>query len=225
MAGEVDFYQIYFKESQLPDLYPFAKPFLNEKLTVFFENSVIRTIVLRSEAQKIGVCSYSLKKKIGHGVPLKAEFTESALLADYDVLSLGRKQPEHKMLFRMENWHPGSRETLEKIFEYLGYPKPIEPKDSIYQNHFVARAEIYKEYVTTFLIPAMFVMVEVPEIAKRCMEDSLYYRLKTEPGYPKLIKERLGMDYVPMHPFLLERCFSLWINPHRLKVKYINEVV
>lgn len=221
MAGEVDFYQIYFKESQLADLYPFAKPYFNEKLTVFFENSPISTLVPQSNAEKIGVCSYKLRKKIGHGIPLRNPFTEESLVGDYDVLSLGRRQPSNNALFRLEHWHPGSRETLEKIFEYLGLQKPTEPKHVIYQNHFFANTEIYKAYVSEFLIPAMKVMEEVEEIRKKCFEDSLYYRINNDPGFRNRVKSELNLDYCPMHPFLLERCFSLWINPKRLNIKYV----
>lgn len=219
-----ELYQIYFKESQLENLYPFSIPFFNSQLTVFFENSVIRTIVLRSEADKIGIASYALKQKINNGVPMRQEFTEEVINWDYDVLSFTRKMPEHFMLAKMDNWHPGSRETLNLIFKKIGqktFEGRQEPKVPIYQNHFMARREIYYEYVTECLIPAMFVMEEDEEVRKRCYEDSLYYRLKTDPEYPKLIKKQLNMDYVPMHTFLCERMFSCWIDGKKLNIKYL----
>jgi hypothetical protein len=227
MAGETiksALYQIYFNDSQIGNLYPFAIPHFNDQLTVFFENSVIRTIVLHSEAPKIGVCSYALKQKIGHGIPMRQEFTEEVINWDYDVLSLGRKQPEHFMLAKMDNWHPGSLEILNLIFSAIGQPtfeNRKQPKDPIYQNHFMATSQIYKAYVTEMLIPAMTVMEHDDKIAVRCMEDSQYFKLKTEPGYPKLIKEKLGMDYVPLHTFLCERMFSCWIHGKDIKVKYL----
>lgn len=237
MAGAVDFYQIYFKESQIESLFPFAKPYFNEKLTVFFENSVISQLVPTSGAQKIGVCSYALRNKLNNGIPMrgqelgksKDEILSDALEADFDVLALTRRQnpikgPEsHFMLAKMDNWHPGSRETFNLILKAIGldtFENRREPKDPIYQNHFVARAEIYKEYVSKALIPAMEVM-GTPEVSKRCYEDSQYYKLKTDPGYPKLIKDQLGMDYVPLHTFLLERLFSCWINGKNLNIKYL----
>lgn len=227
MAGETlkpTLFQIYFNESQLSNLFPFAKPFFNSQLTVFFENSVIRTIVLRSEAPKIGVCSWALRQKINNGIPMRQEFTEEVINWDYDVLSFTRKMPDHFMLTKMDNWHPGSREILNMIFERIGqktFTDRREPKVPIYQNAFMATSEIYKAYVTECLIPAMTVMEEDEEVRKRCYEDSQYYKLKTDPEYPKLIKSQLGMDYVPLHTFLCERMFSCWINDKKLNIKYL----
>jgi hypothetical protein len=236
MAGEVDFYQIYFHEGQKSLLFPFAKPYFNEKLTVFFENSVISQLVPASNAEKIAVCSYALRKKINNGIPMrgqelgktKDEILAEALGADFDVLALTRRQNPikglegHFMLAKMDNWHPGSRETLNLILKAIGiepFENRREPKDPIYQNHFVARAEIYKEYVSSYLVPAMKVMEN--ELRDRCYEDSQYYKLKTDPNYPKLIKDQLGMDYVPLHTFLLERLFSCWIHGRGFKINYL----
>jgi len=236
MAGTVDFYQIYFKESQKEILFPFAKPYFNEKLTVFFENSVISQLVPASNAQNIAVCSYALRNKLNNGIPMrgqelgktKDEIVAEALEAEFDVLALTRRQnpikgPEsHFMLAKMDNWHPGSRETFNLILKGIGlepFENRREPKDPIYQNHFVARAEIYKEYVSKALIPEMGLMEG--ELRARRYEDSEYFKLKTDPGYPKLIKDQLGMTYVPLHTFLCERLFSCWIHGKGLKINYL----
>ena len=225
MAGKVaELFQIYFKEEQLATLYPFATPHYNPNLTVFFENSVIRQLVLKSEAQKIGVASYALRQKINNGIPMRQEFTEEVINSEYDVLSFTRKMPDHFMLAKMDNWHPGSLDTLNMIFAEIGKPtfeNRRQPKTPIYQNHFMASSHLYKEYVMTMLIPAMTVMEEHPEIRKRCYEDSQYYKLKTDPGYPALIKRQLNMDYVPLHTFLCERMFSCFIDDKKLNIKYL----
>jgi hypothetical protein len=227
MAGETlkpTLYQIYYHSSQLGNLFPFAEPVFNSQLTVFFENSVIRTVVLRSEAPKIGIGSPALRQKINSGIPMRQEFTQEVLEWDYDVLSFTRKQVDHYMLAKMDNWHPGSREILNLIFERIGqktFYGRSEPKTPIYQNAFMATSEIYKAYVTECLIPAMTVMEEDDEVRARCYEDSQYYKLKTDPEYPKLIKAQLGMDYVPLHTFLCERMFSCWINGKKLNIRYL----
>jgi len=222
MAGEVRLYQIYFKEDQLGNLFDFATPYFNEGLTVFFENSVIAKVIPHETSEKVGVCSWQLRQKVGNGVPMKQPFTKEVLERGYDVLSLGRRMVEHNMLNMMEHWHPGSRQILTMIFGKLGKHLPKEPKHAIYSNHFMARTDIYQEYVKDFLIQAMEVMETDEEIKKRCMEDSNYFKLIRDPGgYGKIIKEKLGMDYIPLHTFLLERCFSCWINDRKLNVQYL----
>jgi len=41
----IDFHQIYWHEDQKKEMFPFAKPYLNETLTPFFENKVIHDVV------------------------------------------------------------------------------------------------------------------------------------------------------------------------------------
>lgn len=220
-----DFYQIYFEEKQLSNLFPFAKPHFNPDLTEFFENSVIYRLVLPCKAEKVGVCSPALRQKINHGIPMKEPFTEEVINRDFDVLVLSRKQmPEHYMLTKMDNWHPGTRETLNMILSAIGldtFEGRREPKTAIYQNAFIARTDIYKSFLREAMIPAMKVMTDDPDIMVRCWEDSQYYKLKSEPSYSKMIKEKTGWDYVPCHTFILERLFSCWLNGKSLDIKYV----
>lgn len=217
-----DFYQIYWDEGQLPNLFPFAKPYKNEGLTPFFENDVIRKLVPVSTSDKIAVCSHALRQKIGNGIPLKEPFTEDTLKRDFQVLYLGRRSPEERMIWRLDQWHPGAGAILFKIFEKLGIPRPSEPKNPIYQNHFVAERSIYQDYVGQFLIPAMDLMENDEEIHALVNVDSGYYKLKPPFGdFAKRVKHFLGTDYAPLHAFILERCFSCWINPKPIKVTYL----
>lgn len=222
MAGSVNLYQIYWKEEQLSNLFDFSIPYKNEKLTYFFENSVIVDIVPRETSDKVGIASHALRQKVGHGIPMRQEFTKEVIEWDYDVLYLGRKQVEHRMLYLLDQWHPGAREILELIFVKLGLDKPKDPKDPIYQNHFIAKTEIYKEYVGQFLKPAIELMSYDEEISKMCMEDSQYFKLK--PPYSEFAtrcREAFGIDYVPLHTFICERFFSCWIHGKPIKVRYL----
>lgn len=225
-----DFYQIYYEDSQKSDLFPFSKPFFNPELTVFFENAVIYRLVLPCKAEKVGVCSPALKWKINHGIPMKEPFTEDVINRDYDILSLSRRQnplkgPEsHFMLAKMDNWHSGTRDTLNMILSSIGqetFENRREPKSPIYQNAFIAKTEIYKEFLQKAMIPAMKVMEDDADIRKRCWEDSGYYKLKTDPSYARMIKSKTGWDYVPCHTFILERLFSCWIHGKNFNIQYV----
>ena len=220
-----ELWQIFYEESQKKDLFPFAKPFFNAELTEFFENAVIYRVVLPSNADKIGVCSPALRWKINHGIPMREEFTQELIDRDYDVLSLSRKQaPEHFMLAKMDNWHPGTRQTLNMILSAIGlgtFEQRMEPKVAIYQNAFLARTDIYKSFLREAMIPAMRMMTDDKEIKVRCWEDSYYYKLKSEPEYRKMIEAKTGWDYIPCHTFILERLFSCWLSDKNLDIRYV----
>lgn len=220
-----ELWQIFYEEKQKNDLFPFAKPVFNPQLTEFYENSVIYRVVLPSKADKIGVCSPALKWKINHSIPMREEFTQELIDRDYDVLSLSRKQaPDHYMLTKMDNWHSGTRQTLNMILSAIGmetFEGRREPKTAIYQNAFIARTDIYKNFLREAMIPAMKVMGDDPDIRVRCWEDSQYYKLKTDPEYAKMIEAKTGWKYVPCHTFILERLFSCWLNDKHFDIKYV----
>ncbi len=215
MAEQIDFYQIIFHEEHKNKLFPFAKPYFNQTLTPFFENSVIKKLVLESEADKIAVCSWALKSKLRLNLrPL----TENVLLEDFDVLSFTRSSKFHKMLASAEVWHPGFTELLTKIMQKAVGLTPKNPKYPIYQNAFCAKSQVYKKYVNEFLIPCMEVMEK--DVKKECWQDSNYTKLKREPLTDKAKKD-LGVGYYPMHPFICERFFSQWLEKQNLNVQYL----
>lgn len=217
MAETIDFYQIIFKEDHKNRLFPFAKPYFNHTLTPFFENSVIKDLVLASEADKIAVCSWALKVKMRLNI---RKLDENVLREDFDVMSFSRNSKFHKMLASAEVWHKGFIDLMTKIMRKAVDKLPREPKYPIYQNAFCARADIYKRYVNEFLIPCMEVMETDEEIKALCWQDSGYTKLKNEPMTDKAKKD-LGVGYYPMHPFLCERFFSQWLEGQRLNIQYL----
>jgi len=222
MAEKVDFHQIVYREAHKDYIFPFAKPYFNKTLTPFFENSVITELVLNSDADKIAVCSWALRHKMTMRIPPRRELTEEVLYDDFVVMSFTKNSPEHDMLTALEVWHNGSLELLKKIWGELGYDMPNKVKFPIYQNAFCAKTEVYLDYVTNFLVPAMYLMEFDDEIKKLCYKDSGYrVTILGQPVDMENITKNLGISYFPMHPFLLERCFSLWINNMGLKVVYL----
>lgn len=206
-----ELYQIYYEESQRSHIFPFAIPHFNDELTPFFENSVIVDLVSRTKAEKIGVCSWQLREKLKFHLPPKRELTEEVINSDYDVILLSKNSNSHQMLARANAWHVRFTEILFKIFDAVGFSMrgtEVLPDRVVYFNHFVARTEIYKQYILELLSPAMEVMSNDEEIKKMIWIDSGYETLK---GFiPDRIKQAWG--YYPMHPFLCERMFSCWLN-------------
>jgi len=59
----LDFYQIFYRDEQRQHLYDFSTLYHNNKPTLFLENEVIRSVVPKSKADLIAVCSWQLKHK------------------------------------------------------------------------------------------------------------------------------------------------------------------
>lgn len=222
---DAELIQIYYHESQKERLYSFAKPYFNEKLTIFFENDPIRRLVMATKAEKIGVCSWKLKEKLCYNLspPRKeADITEELINSDYDVLPFTRNSKHHEMLAAAEMWHPGFKATLKRILDCLGINMPSEVKVPINQNHFMAKREIYQDYVKRYLSPVMDLIENDPEIYKLATVDSNYSRLDRHNTIKsEELQAKIGFPYYPLVPFLLERLFSIYIHNRNIQVKWL----
>lgn len=214
--------QIIYKEEQRAECYPFANVYFNEKLTIFFENSVIIDVVGKSTADKIGVCSWKLRQKQRWNVPKSREITQELLESDYDVLSFTRNTHHHQMLYASERWHPGFLQALKAICKYAGINVPSEVHQPIYQNAFMAKRDIYEEYITDYLKRVIAGINYEVAAEALVMQDSGYHALSRTDAAPKeWLMEKIGVPYYPMAPFLLERLFSIFCHNNKIKVEYI----
>lgn len=212
----MEFWQIIYDESQRKYLYPFAQVHFNSTLTIFFENDPISRLVSESKADKIAVCSWRLSQKVRNIHPVTVE----KLNGNYEVLSLTRNSSRHQMMAMAREWHPGFMPAITMLWDKLGFKMPGEVKHPIYQNHWSGRIDIYKEYVSSFLIPAMRLIEEDTELNKLMMVHSGYGKLNRKADL-KNVQAHLGMTDYPMCPFVLERCPSLWFEMKRIRVSYL----
>lgn len=212
MDSEIDFYQIYYREDQLGELYTFAKPYYNNHLTKFFENSVIAELVPQSTAKRICVASWRLKQKRGGLIRVKKQLLINDLIDDYDVAILTPRSPTHKPMVMARQWHGIAWDNaITELKKFIKVPKEL--KYTIYENHFVASADLYKSYVDDCLIPCMQFMssndvFNAPSgYKKRKSKEDLIF-----------VQNQTGFDDWTIAPFILERLFSIWINDKNLKV-------
>lgn len=224
-------YQIYFDPTQTTLLEPEYIPYYNPDCTVYFENSVIETLIncgAQVGAEYFGVVSYKLREKIGSvmkerwtNIPAIAnhslkEFTPALFEAELlrhrpDVMSFQRHMP-HDPIKVADRFHPGFSKYFYHIVGSIGLPIPGPPpthyNDVFYCNYFVAKSEIYERYVKEALIPAMYVMKSIPELIGNS-------------GYPhKLplpLQNKFGISHYPYHSFLCERLFTYWVWVNGLK--------
>lgn len=128
----------------------------------------------------------------------------------------------HRMFAFADASHKGFTVAFRKVVEGIGKKCPGEVKIPIYQNHFSAKRDIYHDYVKEYLNPAMEIMQNDPEINKLVMADSNYSTLTSKrPDHLKEIEQKLGINYYPLAPFLLERLFSVYVHNKKINVSWL----
>ncbi len=225
MDKTLAFYQIYFKDEQKEKLYPFAIPYKNQVLTDYFENAIISDLVPNTNADLIGVCSWRLAQKRGESTTpqiLKHDTTlseEKILSHEFDIAVLTPRSPRHQMLFMASQWHGKAWDEAFNVFKtgFL-YPRNIKLKHeiskAIYENHFIAKREIYHDYVNNYLKPA----IEFMSANVVFKTDSGYVRKKRDHKEIEAYQKKSGRRDWPISVFILERLFSIYCEGKGFKI-------
>jgi len=210
----LDFWQIIYKQDQRSELYDFANGVhFNTELTDFFENDPISILVPQLQSDLIGICSWRLKAKRQDSIRTKGPLTEEALRTlDYDVAILTPRSTHHQPMTAAATWHhPNWTPAIEHLRKEFNIPKEVT--HTIYENHFVARADMYKHYVTHWLRPVMSYMDQHPEVYRA---PSGYAKYKNEEER-QIVKAKLGLEDWPIGVFVLERLFSIYLECQYVK--------
>jgi len=208
------FYQIYFKDEQKTEMYDFAIPYFNEVLTPYFENQVIADLVPKCNADFISVCSWRLRKKRGDMFRLtdKTLTEEKILNADFDIAILTPRSPSHNVMGMASHWHGAAWDNaIADLRSFIKVPNVV--KHAVYENHFIARGDIFLDYCTNCLIPVLDYIRDRPVY----FADSGYRTRKTGAEVLEYQKKSGRQDW-PIAPFVLERLFSIWLNDKNFKV-------
>lgn len=201
--------------------FPGFEPVENGGLDIFFENHFIEGLGQHAwyscfKNKYIGAISHNffIKNSI---LPetIKSEINKSQV----DVYSFSRGQKVRNVIDTAENYHPGFKRAMQILLDAIGYEVDInEPTRMVcYQNAFIAKSEIYKDYVDRLLSPALSSMSVKgwnEEFDKIVYSDSGYYRKKQAEIKERLIKYT-GLPYYPYHPFICERLFSLYMQKNK----------
>lgn len=223
------FYQIIYKDEQRTECYDFSTPFFNNTISHFFENDIIKTLVPACQSEYVSVCSWRLRKKRQDGwTPMLCGFAgkeddlsfEKIIKQDADIMVLTPRSIGHQMLFNASRWHGGHEhdyaweKSIAELKKFM--PVPGEVKTPVYENHFIARKEIYHEYITSCLNPVMQYMSDKDIF----FSDSGYAEKKERqsPGEVERYRKETGRKDYPIAPFILERLFSIWINDRQFKI-------
>lgn len=229
-------FQIYYDESQKGSLMDGFIPYFNEKANVNLESGIICDLVNRGECSNcdwFGVFSWKhgtpKKKKIiglnfkrlhecttnGNGVDIIAP-----LPRNYRSRSIRRVHyPRRQMNWAWEGEGEKFWNAFDLLIKKLGISddKVLQGRAyGIYQNAFIARPQIYQDFVNSLLKPAI----------EKCHTDAQLSELVTSEfssGYakpPQKFINDTGFEYYPMIPFILERLINVYIELNNTKVAW-----
>lgn len=229
-------FQIYYDESQKGSLMDGFIPYFNKKATINLESGIICDLVNQGEhliCDWFGVFSWK------HGTPKRKkikwftfkrlhECTTNGIGVDIiaPMPSSYRSRSIRRVHYprRQMNWARKAEEekfwnAFDLLIKKLGIPDDKVLQGSgyaIYQNAFIARPQIYQDFVNSLLKPAI----------EKCHTDAQLSQLVTSEfvsGYlkpPQNFINDTGFEYYPMIPFILERLINVYIELNNTKVAW-----
>jgi hypothetical protein len=224
-------YQIYYDESQKDSLSHGFIPHFNAKATVHLESGIICDLVNRGECSNcdyFGVFSWNLKNKI-KTINFCTWGDKVNEYNGFDLLTINTfNYNKHKHFPPLEKHYPRKLHgtiwsafdlLLKKLYEQNILPNRqylVECKKYIYCNYFIAKKNIYLDYVNSLLNPAIDLSQTDDELNSMIMQLDLEYNLP-----PKRFVEDTGFTTYPKIPFILERLINVYIEAHKLKVGWV----
>ena len=224
MGERVKAYQIYYNESQKDSLMNGFIPYFNEKATINLESGVICDLVNQGECSNcewFGVFSWKVSRKI-KGFDYESLKNKVGENGDCDLLTpnptniliknANKKHNYRKTYKGMIGLWPG----LDLLVKKLGISnrKVLSGTGhAIYCNAFLAKPEIYLDFVNNLLKPAI----------ELCNSDEELFALVMLPSNYRLIPPQnfindTGFDRFPWITFILERLINVYIEVNDIKV-------
>lgn len=214
-------YGICYQDGQYTEFERYDNSHINsvEQKSYLFEYNSIIDILDNQEIKEeyLGIFSWKFPYKTQLSKKLVEKvFTESLKTEKYDILGFCRQMYNGRYLVKTEEYHPGFTELFSLVCKDLNLVVS-EPTNIVYSNMFIAKTEVYKEFINTIIKPAIELMeTKYKDLA---WKDANYTSgLKGEE-----LKQQAGLDFYPFHVFILERMFSIWLeNNSNIKFKQIG---
>lgn len=201
----VKIYGITYDKEQYTEFTPYFNQTKNKAWR--FEYNVMLDIVnnLKDFDGYLGIFSWKFPMKTGICKKVLHKAVEGL---GEDVIGLSAPYFKNNYLKFSYEQHPGLKEILEKVCNKLNLTLPKEVDKVVYSNFFLAKTEVYKQYVNDVVVPVLDFMENNPEIFHK---DANYKHGLT----PEKLKEYTGLDFYTWHTFVLERMLSIWLynNP------------
>lgn len=181
-----------------------------EQRSYLFENNVIIDVIDNhyDNIKELYLGIFSWKFGMKTGIFPKKLYWLLEKNPDYDVYNFCRPLSMPYMVFT-EKVHPGFLERFTYLIHKLGISFS-EPKNVVYSNFFIARKEIYKDFVDNWIKPSIEIIHQDQEFYDKMMMPCNYKGLPQDK-----LKEFTGLDHYNYVTFVLERLFSIYLEQHK----------
>jgi hypothetical protein len=230
--NNIKLYQIYYDQKHIPRILNHAIPYFNNNPTIYFESGAMCDIFNKkdyTDCEYIGVLSWKASTKIKKMKNLsQIDSIISKTERKYDFYTfnnknfLGFTRPHRGSGSRYDSqaWRDLMKLTLhmqsKKIWPQVSEEELDKEMLRIYCNYFIAKKEIWEDFVESFVIPAIQEMKN-DEQMRNIATSSHHYPLPL----PQSFIDAVGCDYYPMAPFILERLINVYIVMRNLKVGFV----
>lgn len=170
-----------------------------------------------SSSDYIGILSHKFNSKSGISAKMLDKIFKQVKNEDFDIINFSRQHwidGKEYMNFS-EGEHPGLTKILKLCINNLNATY-IENPPVFYSNYFLAKSEIYKDYVNNWLIPTLNYMEN--DIWELVNGDSTY---KSGLNSEELMKYT-GMSHYNFSAFVCERLVGQYAMNKNLKIKIIG---
>lgn len=211
--SDYSIWSISYKPEQICEYTPYLNPIKTvEEKSYLFEYNPILKLIPNATGKYVGCFSWKFNQKTGI---TKYELERVLEQTAADVISFCFNIPKYLQVSELH--HPGFKERFTLLCKELGLTCK-EPQVTVYSNFFVAKPEVYREYLS-LLTEAIRLLED--EKYKAFADANYKVGLSSEALY-----EHTGLKHYTWHTFLLERLMSVWIDNKKLKVKvYTNDLL
>ena len=228
--------QIYYSDQTKLECWPDFTHYHNPTLSPFFENKCIYDILESkphlNDNEWFGVLSPAFGTKargaLGRSVtPYKLDTRlHECEGANLDVLGFFRTAQNLNNIKQGDNWHlrgqtPNFSDIFAMIIDKAGIQYNINTRlrknqngrpCNFMSNFVIARYYLWIQYFRDVLKPCMDVMETDEEIKKLVWQSAKYQK---DGRRKQILLKHLGVPYHPLHTFICERMWSMFVNKNR----------
>jgi hypothetical protein len=212
-------YQIYYDVEQIKQLSPNTMPFYNSKLSVYFENDLLKDFYYNNkiDSDYFGILSWRFNSKNGF------TFSPEMIDGDYDAYVFEGLIQSHDVFYDSVRCHPYFMDIFKKVLQHLKIDVTIKPMLGLYQNSIIAKQSVFKKYMEEYLLPTMDFLNNMdkkfPELNQKLWADAKY---KYDPALTERLHQQTGKPYYTYHTFICERLWSVYCLVNDLKLKIVT---
>lgn len=161
------------------------------------------------DKQYLGIFSWKFSLKTG--IFRKKLYWILEKYPNFDVYIFCRPLKYPYIVFT-EHVHPGFKVRFNMLLQKIGKGQFVdkEPTHTVYSNFFIAKKELYKQFVEEWIKPSIEVMETDEELKQLVWQECNYNGLPKEQ-----LKQFTGLDHYTFHTFLLERLFSFYLEENK----------